>query len=313
LTTVLSCHSTDDELIQQFAGCMLSETEQDGEASKASIRRVSKAARKIVRYERKLASYQSKKDTKKAERLMAKETQPEKVYEAPSIDPKDNVILPNKREFKRLRNERIQAAYDDPSNLKVCIDCSFNHLMSDKELSRLAQQIGRCYAANKASSAPVQLILCHLDKTSAFYAELQRVNFGFASYTLKTLEGPVESSVADEASICYLSPDAEQLLETVDASKTYVIGGLVDETVSKQVTLRKCKQLQMNSFKLPIEHYMDRVACKSEGGVYNYSKILAINQVFDILCSVFTDNDWPRALHSSVPRRKGFCIDQNKL
>lgn len=45
---------------------------------------------------------------------------------------------------------------------------------------------------------------------------------------------------------------------------------------------------------------------------YNYNKILAINQVFDILANYFITNDWNKSLEIGVPKRKGFIIDKNK-
>lgn len=107
------------------------------------------------------------------------------------------------------------------------------------------------------------------------------------------------------------SPDASKSLETIDVNTTYIIGGLVDETVSKKVTIDKCANLKLNSYSLPIEKYMSRQ--KAADGVnhfkvFNYSKILAINQVFDIMANFFMSNDWPKALACGVPKRKGFCI-----
>ena len=40
----------------------------------------------------------------------------------------------------------------------------------------------------------------------------------------------------------------------------------------------------------------------------NFNPVLTVNQVFDILTSVFRDGDWPKALAASVPRRKGFVL-----
>ena len=49
--------------------------------------------------------------------------------------------------------------------------------------------------------------------------------------------------------------------------------------------------------------------------VFNYSKILAINQVFDILADLFVHKNWPKALECGVPKRKGFCtiLDERKI
>lgn len=182
--------------------------------------------------------------------------------------------------------------------------------MSDKEMSRLAQQIGRCYATNRSISSPVHLTLCNLDKESKFYKELCRVNDGFARYIIKTTEKSLETNFSDQLdSIAYLSPDSDKYLENLDKDTIYVIGGLVDETVNKQVTLSKCQNLKIKTYSLPIEKYMNRkVSNDLEAKNYNYNKILAINQVFDILANYFVNNDWPKALECGVPKRKGFII-----
>ena len=93
-----------------------------------------------------------------------------------------------------------------------------------------------------------------------------------------------------------------------------MIGGLVDETVSKKVTIDKCADLKLNAYSLPIEKYMQRREMpdgETNFRVYNYSKILAINQVFDILAEYFVNRDWPKALACGIPKRKGFHIDDS--
>lgn len=94
---------------------------------------------------------------------------------------------------------------------------------------------------------------------------------------------------------------------------TYIIGGLVDETVAKKVTIGKCDELDIKSYSLPVEKYMSRKTSSGDGHskIFNYSKILAINQVFDILADFFVNKDWPKALASGVPKRKGFYVDDN--
>jgi tRNA (guanine9-N1)-methyltransferase len=100
-------------------------------------------------------------------------------------------------------------------------------------------------------------------------------------------------------------------LTTIDVNKIYIIGGLVDETVSKHVTLQKCSNLNLKSYSLPIEQYMTRRHSITQPNetikTFNYNKILTINQVFNILTQVsINNNDWSSALHSNVPLRKGF-------
>ena len=44
-------------------------------------------------------------------------------------------------------------------------------------------------------------------------------------------------SVFDPSSLVYLSPDGQTALETIDPTKTYVIGGFVDRSVNKVILL----------------------------------------------------------------------------
>ena len=41
--------------------------------------------------------------------------------------------------------------------------------------------------------------------------------------------------IFDSADLIYLSPDADKYLTEMDRDKVYVIGGLVDDSVKKQV------------------------------------------------------------------------------
>ena len=302
-----------EEAFEQLLGIDL---QPDGTYSK---KRPSKGERKRAMYQKKLANYRTKKEEKKKQ---AKAREQAAVVSEDETDiqvkaaaqPHPYHIYPNyfnKRELRRMVSERLERVYGDESlaarSLKICIDCSFSHKMSFKEQSRLAQQVGRCYASNKARASPVHLTLCQVAVESAFYAELCRVNHGFAAYKLAITDQAVVDSASSSSSLVYLSPDASELIEDVNADETYVIGGLVDETVAKQVTWSKCRELSLRAKALPIEKHMARRE-QTLTATYNYNKILSINQVFDILADYFAERDWPRALEANLPKRKGFVV-----
>jgi tRNA (guanine9-N1)-methyltransferase len=291
--------------------------------------RMNKTERKFNKYQDKLAKYKLKKLQKKQEKaaLATESSSSSSSSKKPRIDEPnkreeeedraERGAFLSKRDAKRATLERLNAVYspdaDLSTHLKVYIDCSFGDKMSSKEQSRLAQQIGRCYATNKALDKPVHLTLCNLSEQSPFFAELTRVNSGFENYIVKRTGERVEELNADRlADLVYLSPDASEYLEEVNASRVYVIGGLVDETVNKKVTLGKCADLKIKTYALPIEKYLKRrPGNDSTTSLYSYNKILAINQVFDVLAGVFDkkQGDWPRVLDANVPKRKGFCLD----
>ena len=286
----------------------------------AKRKRLNKTEKKKLKFQRLLEKYKQKKEEKKKQRELERlEKEAQKESEEPKENKSDVLYETyyNKRELKKLMLERLKKCYDEENSdkLKICIDCAFVEKMSQKELSRLSQQIGRCYATNKTLAKPVFFTLANLGTESKLYKELCRVNDGFANYVLNRTEKSVEDYFdGGLESVAYLSPDASEFLEDVDASVTYVIGGLVDETVAKKVTFSKCEEKKIKSFALPIEKFMMR-RVNGQGELdlknFNYNKILTINQVFDILTNKFEGKEWPEALGVGVPKRKGFYVENN--
>ena len=81
--------------------------------------------------------------------------------------------------------------------------------------------------------------------------------------------------------------------------------------MNKKVTLTKCESLKLKTYSLPIDKYMKRkVDLKKD---FTYNKILAINQVFDILANFYINQDWPKSLDIGIPKRKGFVIDEVEI
>ncbi|KAM5194139.1 tRNA methyltransferase 10 homolog B isoform 3-T5 [Mantella aurantiaca] len=105
-------------------------------------------------------------------------------------------------------------------------------------------------------------------------------------------------------SIIYLTPDSDSVLEDIDPSKVYVLGGLVDESIQKKVTYHKAKENGLQTARLPIQEYM----VKKENEKNFHTEILAINQVFDVLCTYHETRSWPKALKAGVSLGKGFVL-----
>ena len=58
---------------------------------------------------------------------------------------------------------------------------------------------------------------------------------------------------ADKFNVIMLSPDATQVLENLNKTSAYVIGGLVDRTRKKSLSLNRALEKNLCAYRLPIE------------------------------------------------------------
>ncbi|XP_075884375.1 tRNA methyltransferase 10 homolog B isoform X2 [Nelusetta ayraudi] len=158
-----------------------------------------------------------------------------------------------KRTLKAITKERLAEALI--SGPKLCVDLSMTDSMSDKEISRLAAQLRRLYGSNKKATQPFHLFLTNLEENSRLYNECLRMNEGFLNYMLDITEESCLDLFPSEA-LVYLTPDADEALETLDFDKVYILGGLVDESIQKKLSLRRARELSVQTARLPINEYM---------------------------------------------------------
>ncbi|VDQ07236.1 unnamed protein product [Trichobilharzia regenti] len=60
------------------------------------------------------------------------------------------------------QQHRIQKMSESKCPTKVVIDCAYDHLMSFKDICKLAQQVTKCYSINRRAEHPVQLYITGL-------------------------------------------------------------------------------------------------------------------------------------------------------
>ncbi|XP_074518536.1 tRNA methyltransferase 10 homolog B isoform X1 [Halichoeres trimaculatus] len=248
--------------------------------------------RKQRNWERQVAAKKTRRKEEKQRRKLNREQE--------SGSSRDNPHL-TKRVLKVITKERLAEAQSTGS--KLCVDLSMTDSMSDKEVSRLAGQIRRLYGSNKKAMRPFHLFLTDLREDSRLYKECVRMNDGFLNYTMDITEESCLDLFPPET-IVYLTPDAEEALQTVDADKVYVLGGLVDESIQKKLSFSRATELSVHTARLPIDEYM----VKKSNAKNFHSKILAVNQVFDILLTFCDTGSWTEALQTWFPPGKGFVV-----
>lgn len=247
--------------------------------------------RKQRNWERQLAAKKSKRKEEKQRRKLNREQE----SDSPQF---------TKRVMKAITKERLAEAQS--TGLKLCVDLSMTDSMSDKEISRLAGQLRRLYGSNKKATRPFHLFLTDLREDSRVYRECIRMNDGFLNYTMDITEESCLDLFPPET-VVYLTPDAEEALETVDADKVYVLGGLVDESIQKKLSFSRARNLSVRTARLPIDEYM----VKRNNNKNFHSKILAVNQVFDILLTFYHTGRWTEALQAWFPQGKGYVVASN--
>jgi tRNA (guanine9-N1)-methyltransferase len=204
-------------------------------------------------------------------------------------------------------------------NFKVVIDCSWEDDHNESTLKSLTQQIMYCYGSNRRYDHPSRIFITGVGpKTSSLLQKNNSQHWVGASIHsedfLEVLSTHVPLSQQKPPSECeqqqstqqeqqqyphdkivYLTSDSENVLEELDSSTAYVIGGIVDRNRLKGITNKKAEMLNLRTAKLPIKEYMKMAA----------THVLTVNHVFDILKQFQENNSWKIALEKVLPMRKG--------
>uniref|UniRef100_A0A3B5LR91 tRNA methyltransferase 10 homolog B n=1 Tax=Xiphophorus couchianus TaxID=32473 RepID=A0A3B5LR91_9TELE len=270
----------DPDGVSELMDLLRMDLDPDGEQRKKNV------LRKQRHWERQLAAKKSKRKEEKQKRRLNRGDK--------------EAVQFTKRVMKAITNERLAEARS--TGQKLCVDLSMTDCMSDKEISRLAGQLRRLYGSNKKATRPFHLFLTELREDSRLYRECVRMNDGFLGYMEITEESCLDLFPSE--SVVYLTPDAQEALQTVDADKVYVLGGLVDESIQKKLSLSRAAELSVRTARLPVDEYM----AKKNNAKNFHSKILAVNQVFDILVMFSETGSWTQALQTWFPAGKGYVI-----
>ncbi|XP_063232684.1 tRNA methyltransferase 10 homolog A [Bacillus rossius redtenbacheri] len=240
--------------------------------------------------EPKLSKRQMKKEKKKelyranlaVRRAREKERQRQRKREARL----NNVALgPSRKELKRC----TMAGSD--CRVRIAIDMSFDHLMSEKDLGKCIKQILRCYSANRRAKNPLQLHITSFDgKTKDAMAK----HSGYNNWDVY-FQPDSYLDLFDREDIVYLTSESENVLHELQDDKVYVIGGLVDHNSQKGLTLEIAEENGIQHAQLPIASFLEMKT----------RKVLSIVHVFEIVLLVSEGMSWKEALLHVMPARKG--------
>ncbi|CCH42727.1 tRNA (guanine-N(1)-)-methyltransferase [Wickerhamomyces ciferrii] len=201
-----------------------------------------------------------------------------------------NEKIPDHLIKKRPRKPTEQTKIDT----KIIIDCSFDHLMNDKEKISLSSQITRAYSANRFSPNTVDLQVSSFGGWLKKRFEVDMKSSAYQNWThMKFNEDPF--AIDDKETTIYLSADSDETLEELKPNHTYIIGGIVDKGRYKYLCRDKAQKLGLKCQKLPIDQYINLFG----------RQVLTTTHVVELMLEWFnTGKDWKAAFEKILPSRK---------
>lgn len=254
--------------------------------------RLTKAAKQAVKFERvkenrtQLRKIQRHEKTSKQREIWAALTEEERT-----------LLKQATKDGKLEEEQRLQWALNH--GLNVCIDLSYESEHSDKEKRSLCKQLQLSYSLLKRLPVPIHLHITSLgtlsDQTRAMI-QTQGINGWKVDR-----HDQVPSEIFPKERLIYLSPDAEQALESFDESSVYVVGGIVDRSVRKACTLNRASEENVKVMRLPIQEYMPGRS----------SHILNIDAVIHTICKFSEEKDWMKTFLETMPLRKQSTVSKS--
>lgn len=258
-------------------------SDQNGEPVTAEPRKLSKNARKRIEKarirEETREEHRRIKRTKKQAKKQAKKATKRAVED-------DGAVSIQKQPKKKARKA------DVASGCQVILDCSFDDLMTEKEIISLGSQLTRCYADNRTAEKPMGLKICSFNKRLRHRME---VVLGGQCRRWTGVDFLEEAySIEDPSRMVYLTSEATDVINVLDENHIYIIGGLVDRNRHKGICFEKAQSQGIKTAKLPIGDYMKMAS----------RHVLTTNQVLEIMLYYRQSNNWLEAFKTAIPSRK---------
>ncbi|KAK6199463.1 guanine-1-methyltransferase-domain-containing protein [Scheffersomyces amazonensis] len=185
-----------------------------------------------------------------------------------------------------------------PTDVKIIFDCEFDDLMNTKEIVSMSNQITRSYSAMRhcTHSLPITVSSFNKNLKSRFDKSVPQYTLWNKNITFNTNDTLSDLlNKEDLSQYVYLTADTDEVIESLEPHKTYIIGGIVDKNRHKLLCVNKAKELGLKVGKLPIDKYIE----------INGRHVLATSHVYELCCKWFENNgDWETAFNQVLPPRK---------
>lgn len=93
----------------------------------------------------------------------------------------------------------------------------------------------------------------------------------------------------------YLTPHSDNIIKKIDPDAVLIVGGIVDMSSNKPLTLAKAKRQRIKHGKLPLGQYVEEFKPGS-------SQAFSLHVIGEILLELKDTNDWAKAFEK-IPNR----------
>jgi len=282
--------------------------EEDGAAARTDeIPGKSSNNEEILGEKKKATTWKTKfvADISPEELIGLSKNQTKKLYKKRFLEETKQERRKNERERKKEKKKALKEAgieiprkmrlrdYKDIEycNQRIVIDLDFFDLMAECDVRMVIKQVNRCYAMNRKAKHPLKLYASSfVGPIKDMFTELQpgSIHWDFLFEERHYLDAFPKDQIV------YLTSDSDNVLESLDESKVYIIGGLVDHNNHKEHCLRKAIERGIGHCQLPIGKYVNMAT----------RKVLTINHVFEIISKFLETKDWKESFFSVLPKRK---------
>ena len=197
---------------------------------------------------------------------------------------------------RRARPYKFNLYHPNALPHRIAVDLSYSHLMTSIEMSSTVKQLLHLVKENCTNPTPLQLHFTSyqgsvLDHMLHQRKRLRRENVHLSAYHL--------TEVFERGQVVYLSGDSENVLDTVDPSLVYVIGGLVDSRLNiKGASLQAACDAGVRHARLPLPEVI----------IQHTPRPLPINLIFSILFKFVRTQSWFYAITTTIPPKKIMAV-----
>ena len=137
----------------------------------------------------------------------------------------------------------------------LIVDMDYEQYMRHQDSQNLVSQLLICYSRNREALDPFHLIFTSLHSDSKALRMLHHARLTGQNF-MGTMTDRSYLDLFPRERLVYLSPHASEWLPEVNCDDVYIIGGIVDKSYPKPLSLARAKEQGIRTYKFPLDKYL---------------------------------------------------------